>query len=216
MPAPQALRDAFAALPWQPPSLQTERLCLRALRAEDDEAIFDYASRPVVTPHVSWPPHRSLADTHDFLGGLVLTKYRQGEPEPFGIERLAEPGRVIGTVGVFWVSEAQREMELGYALHPDFWGQGIMAEAAAAAVRYTFEHYPVWRLRCRCRVENPASLRVMEKVGFRHEGIARGSVWCKGEVWDMHMTALVRSDLPGLPQALPTEGPWQRPWAQQA
>lgn len=210
MTLPQALLDAFENLPWQPPTLRTERLLLRALRPSDAPFVYAYAKEPEVARYVAWEPHASLDDSIAFLRDFVAPKYREGVPEPFGIERLAEPGRLIGCVGAFWVNQAQHEMEMGYVLHQDFWGQGLMPEAAAAVLDHAFAEHPVWRVRCRCKVENPKSLRVMEKVGYRHEGIARGSWWVKGRVWDMHMTALLRPDWPGAPATMPKTGPLGR------
>lgn len=210
MSLPADLVDAFASLTWHPPSLRTQRLLLRPLRPEDAPAIFDYAHRPEVARHVTWEPHASLADTHAFLRDFVAAKYREGVPEPLGIELLDQPGRVVGCVGAFWSSPSQHEMEMGYVLHPDFWGQGLMPEAAKAVVDHAFADYPVWRLRCRCKVENPQSLRVMEKVGFQREGISRGSFLAKGRHWDMHLTAILRPDWPGAPAEMPKEGPLAR------
>ena len=88
------------------PVLQTERLILRPLRRKDAADIFSYASDPEVTRYVLWDPHRSVSETRSYIR-YILALYRRGLPSSWGVVH-RETGRVIGTIGFMWYSEANR------------------------------------------------------------------------------------------------------------
>lgn len=94
----------------------------------------------------------------------------------------AQPDRIIGTVGCFWVSRSDRCMELGYALTRDYWGNGLVVEGARTVLDHVFAHYPVDRLQCHCLAENAASARVIETLGMRREGLFRSCHYQAGPV----------------------------------
>jgi ribosomal-protein-alanine N-acetyltransferase len=76
-------------------------------------------------------------------------------------------------VGYAWLCHTQAggkdEIELGYALLPEFWGKGLATEMAKATVAVGFEQLALPELVCFTLVTNEASQRVMEKAGFRYE-----------------------------------------------
>jgi len=179
---------------WTPPRLETERLVLRALTEDDAEAIFEYCSNPNVSRFTLWEPHKTVEDARRFIRDYVLPKYEQQIPEPFGVTLKGHPDRVIGTVGCFMVSKDNRTMELAYALDEQYWGKGIVVEAARAVLEYVFDHYPVERLQCRCKIENAPSSRVMQKLGMSKEGTLRSSIFHRDRFWDMDYYSLLRAE----------------------
>ena len=181
-------------MPYTPPNIHTERLLLRAITKADAPAIFEYARNPNVSHYTLWEPHLSLADSEKMISEYVLPSYSRGEPEPFGIERLSAPGKMVGTVGCFWVSKANECMELAYAISEDYWGQGLVAEAASAVLDYVFSELPVNRIQCRCKIENAPSLKVIKKLGFKEEGILRAEIKHRDRFWDMVYTSLLKSE----------------------
>ena len=95
------------------------------------------------------------------------------------IHRLADAG--AGTLRGR-VVHLHRACELGYWLRREVTGRGLMTEAAQAAVDFAFSSMGVHRIRCAAATDNVASLRVISRLGFRFEGIARqaelvGSRW---------------------------------------
>ena len=77
-----------------------------------------------------------------------------------------ESGTLIGSAG-FTGRGSPGEDELGYALHPDWWGRGLMTEAASELLRYAFEDRGLQAVWASHYAENPASRRVIEKCGFQ-------------------------------------------------
>lgn len=179
---------------WVPPVLETERLVLRPLEIGDVADIFEYASNPNVSRFTLWEPHRSIKDSESYILDYVLPYYRQHTPEPWGITLKANPGKVIGTVGLFWASKTSKSMELAYAIGEPHWGQGIVVEASRAAVSHGFRDFGAARIQAHCKAENKPSARVMEKLGMKFEGTLRSALFHRNRHWDMHFYSVLREE----------------------
>lgn len=177
---------------WNPPIIETKRLVLRGIRLSDQEAVFEYGQKPHISKFTLWEPHQSIADSVDFIEKYALNNYEQGIPEPLAIT-LAGDDKLIGCVGCFWVSTKDKVMELAYVLNDDYWGQGIIVEAADAVIEYCFDNFDIERLQCRCKSENIASERVMQKLGMTYEGTLRRAIYHRNQFWDMKYYSILRS-----------------------
>ncbi|WP_233269351.1 GNAT family N-acetyltransferase [Alteribacillus sp. YIM 98480] len=174
------------------PHLETKRLRLRRLQQEDLYAVFDYASKPEVSEHVLWDTHRSTEDTQQFLD-IAFEKYKQGHLAPFGIER-KESAELIGTIDYVWWEQGHAAAEIGYVLSPNYWGQGIIPEAASKLVSFGFEQMGLVRIEARCYAENKNSMRVMEKLGMTYEGTIRQRLLVKGVRRDINIYGLLKHE----------------------
>lgn len=179
------------------PTLETEDLALRRARSGDAKDIFRYASDPEVARYVLWEPHRKPAETRAFVRELRRCG-REGLPSSWVIE-LRKTGEVIGTIGFVWYSLENRSAELGYSLSRDHWNRGYATQALRAVCAELFRSLPLNRLEAQHDIRNPASGRVMEKSGFRREGILRSRILNKGEYVDVALYSLLRSDLEAPP-----------------
>ena len=148
-----------------PPALETEDLLLRKPAMKDAKDIFSYASDPEVARYVLWEPHKSLADTRAFLRFLRSR-----------------------------IRNENRSAELGYSFARPYWNLGYATQALKAVVDAVFRSIPLNRLEAQHDIRNPASGRVMEKCGFRQEGILRNRILNKGEYVDAVLYAILRSD----------------------
>ncbi|HXH29785.1 MAG TPA: GNAT family N-acetyltransferase [Bacteriovoracaceae bacterium] len=190
---PDLLREETRPRRWNLPVLKTEKLLLRPLEMGDAEAIFEYASNPLVSQFVTWSPHKSLEDSRGFVR-FVHSNYLQHIPDAFGVCRAQDPEVVIGTVGAFWGNlKAQKILELGIVLSPRYWGQGMIKEALEFFLPYLWKNFDVNRIQARCLKENIQSRRLLEKIGMKHEGLLRSGLFCKGESRDLELFSLVRA-----------------------
>ena len=82
-------------------------------------------------------------------------------------------------------------MELAYAIGEEYWGKGLVAEASSAVMDYCFKEFGLKRIQARCKLENEASRRVMEKVGMAFEGTLKSAIFHRDRYWDMHYFAKV-------------------------
>ncbi len=185
---PDTPQDFFSRLP----VLETSRLTLRRAVMRDAADIYHYARDPEVARHVLWEAHTSLWDTRAYVR-FLLYQYRNGEAGSWVIE-MKETGRVIGTIGYMNYAADNACVEVGYSLAREYWGQGLMTEALQEVIGETFRTLHLHRIEAMHFTDNPASGRVMEKCGMRHEGRLRERVCCKGVFRDVEMWAILRKD----------------------
>ena len=145
--------------------LETQRLILRPWQMEDLEDFYEYASIDGLGQMAGWTPHRSLNESR-----TILNLFMDGK-KTFALEH-KETGKVIGSIGIEEPNpdpEAQMlGREIGYALHRDFWGQGLMPEAVKTVISWCFDTLHYDYLIC-CHFDwNKQSKRVIEKCGFRY------------------------------------------------
>jgi RimJ/RimL family protein N-acetyltransferase/ADP-ribose pyrophosphatase YjhB (NUDIX family) len=184
---------ALSDVVFRPPTLISERLLLRGYEATDVAAIYDYASDEETTRYMAWDRHRTLEHTHAFLDGFVAGAYRAGLDE-YAICLRSDPNRVVGGIAVRLTSELHKTAELGYVLHRQYWGQGLVVEAARLLLARAFESGEVERVFAPIMVENLRSRRVAEKLGFSLEGVLRSSWYLRGRRWDEARYALLRDE----------------------
>ncbi|HYE67251.1 MAG TPA: GNAT family protein [Anaerovoracaceae bacterium] len=150
-------------------TIETERLILRAWNVDDVDDLYDYAKNPNVGPHGGWKPHESKTESLEIMQTLFINKY-----ESWAIV-YKENGRVIGSIG--YELDTKRQdincKELGYAMGEDYWGRGLMTEAAKAAIHYGFEELELDMVSIYRNPQNTRSGRVIEKCGFIYEGTLR-------------------------------------------
>ncbi|MGE7662355.1 GNAT family N-acetyltransferase [Peribacillus sp. NPDC097197] len=180
------------------PTLETERLILRKITWEDAEDIHVYGSDEEVTKYVTWDNHKTLADTRDFID-FAMAQYENKYVAPWGIQYKAT-GKIIGTIDfVSWLV-GHRVAEIGYVLSQDYWGKGIMTEAANEVIAFGFNRMNVVRIQARCFVENTGSARVMEKIGMSFEGTLRKGIFAKGKHRDLNMYSILQEEFSPLHQ----------------
>lgn len=170
---------------WRPPTLETARLVLRPFTPADAEPLFPLAANPAVTRFTLWEAHRTVEDTRVFVNEYARSRYAEGVPEPIAICFKDDAARPVGAVGVFWASQANRAMELGYWIGEPFWGRGLVAEACAAVLDHAFRTFAPVRVQARVIAGNDASARVLTKLGFVSEGTLRASLVRRGAVEDV-------------------------------
>ncbi len=144
---------------------RTDRLLLRPGWAEDASALFAaIADEAIVRNLASAPWPYRLEDAQAFLG-----VERGPEAPTFLIFRrtLGAP-QLVGTIGL--ARHADGEVELGYWIARPFWGLGYATEAGSAVVAIAREGLRLPKLTAGHFTDNPASGRVLQKIGFRDSG----------------------------------------------
>lgn len=149
------------------PILETERLILRPLTKEDAQAAYEnWASDPEVTKYLSWNRHETIEDTLNWLE-IEEKNFKNENIYDFGFV-LKETGELIGSGGLYYNQEYGK-FELGYNIMKKYWNQGYTTEAAERILKFGVEEKGIREFLGRHAKENPASGKVMEKVGFHYE-----------------------------------------------
>jgi [ribosomal protein S5]-alanine N-acetyltransferase len=153
-------------------SLTSKRIVLRDFTSADWPAVQAYADRPEVYRFQPWGP-----TTSDEAHGYVQTAIAQAQQLPRTDYQLAivlvATGDVIGAGSLVIHSQLHRHGEIGYFLHPDYWGQGYATEVGRCLLGFGFRTLGLHRIIGTCDPRNIASGRVLERIGMHLEGRLR-------------------------------------------
>ncbi len=150
--------------------IHTKRLVLRRARPEDTNALHPIFSDPRAMRYWSTLPHTEIAQTENFVAGMIHGK----DADEFVIEF---EGKVIGKAGIW------RKGEIGFILAPDVWGRGLGFEACKVLLEHYFDTHPNGVLIADVDPRNEASLKLLDNLGFRRTGYEErtfqlGDEWC--------------------------------------
>lgn len=170
--------------------LETTRLFLRQFKESDLEAFLAYRNDPEVAKYQGWdvpyPRHNGVEFVHD-MGMAVPTpgKWFQAAIE------LKSTEEMIGDVAFHVKKDDERQALIGYSLARPFWGHGYAFEAVSELLRYLFMELDLHRLIAECDVENIASWKLLEKLGFRREAYLVENIFFKGAYGSEYHYALL-------------------------
>jgi len=143
----------------------SQRLFFREFTEEDAPLVYALNKDPETLRYLHELPTTDETVALEVITNRIIPQYQQ-----YGYGRwavlLKENNAFIGWCGLKYRPE-RNETDLGYRFLHSYWGKGYASEAAAACLRYGFEHYPLSIITARAHVENLASLRVIEKCGMR-------------------------------------------------
>jgi RimJ/RimL family protein N-acetyltransferase len=168
----------------------TERLLLRPGWAEDAPALSRAIGDEQVVRNLArapWP--YALGDAERFLA------LPQNPRRPRCLIFLRDCARLIGGIGLNDTDD-EETAELGYWLAQDYWGQGYATEAGHAIVAMADESLRLPRLKASHALDNPASGRVLRKLGFGQNGSGRLHSLSRGQEMDVRLFARARPEVP--------------------
>ena len=178
------------------PTLTTPRLRLRGFELSDAKQVqhlageFEIADTTMAIPH---PYEDGLAEnwieTH-------IPSYEAGKVVNFAI-CLPENNLAIGSISLMNINPLHRNAEMGYWVGKPYWGKGYCSEAAKRVLEYGFRELDLHRIYAHHMTRNPASGRVLQKIGMQHEGRVRETIlkWDKFE--DIEIYGILRREFSG-------------------
>lgn len=173
--------------------LETARLLLRPLKLEDAPVVSQLAGRrEIADTTISIPHPYSEAQAREWIAG---------HPGPKGTDKeivfaitLKANGQLVGAIGLRVIDQEHSQAEMGFWVAVGAWGKGYASEAATALLRFGFEELQLNRIYAHHMVRNPASGRVLEKIGMKREGLLRQRVRKWGVFEDVVLLAILRQD----------------------
>ena len=176
-----------------PKRIETERLLLRVRTVDDAVDIHDYASLAEVAYPAGFPPVKTLEDEIYYLEHILPERNEKNNlPAGYGIV-VKETDKVIGSVD-FPRRHEDDVLEIGYILHPDYWGRGYVPEAASTLIDLAFKELGLHKIELTCFGYNVQSQRVAEKLGFTLEARIRDRKDAQGNRCDSLIYGLLRSE----------------------
>lgn len=174
------------------PTLDTKRLVLRPLGDADVPALFAIFSDPEAMRYWSRTAMRDVAEAAEMLDEIRRCA-EGGALYQWGIAR-REDDLVIGTCTLYRIEREHRRAEIGYILRRDHWGRGLAHEALTALVEYAFGAFELHRIEADIDPRNAASIRSVERLGFKVEGHLRERYRVGGEIQDSLIYGLLEPE----------------------
>jgi RimJ/RimL family protein N-acetyltransferase len=174
------------------PIITAERVVLRWVSENDIDSLFDVFSDPQVMRYWSSAP---FADRQDAvkLQREIATGNENNSMLKWGLA-LRDSDRIIGTATLFNLNLDNGRAEVGYAMGSAHWGKGYMNEALQALLSHAFEVMELLRLEADVDPRNTASIRTLERLGFKREGYLRERWYVNGEIQDAFFYGLLRRE----------------------
>jgi len=143
-------------------------------------------------------PAKAVEEVEVFIG-KVNENLKSNEAVMWAIALSAQPSTLIGTITLWQIQRDNYRAELGYMLHPDHWGKGLMTEAIYRVTDYGFGMLGLHSIEARADPNNTASIRLLEKTGFIKEGYFREDYFFRGKFLDTAVYSLLApASQPGL------------------
>jgi [ribosomal protein S5]-alanine N-acetyltransferase len=154
----------------KPPEIfETQRLLLRVPKLSDAQRVFLYASDAETVRYLSFERHDSIKGVEIFLE-TCLEAREKAETFEYAI-CLKNTAELIGMISIRDVPSFNPCF--GYVLMKPYWGNGYVSEALSMLMSWAWAQPHIYRLWAFCDVDNPASARVMEKVGMIKEAVLK-------------------------------------------
>jgi [ribosomal protein S5]-alanine N-acetyltransferase len=150
--------------------LETDRLVLRRFQPGDEIDLYDYTGDADSSLFLQRTQHSDIQHTQQVLENWCHKKWQDGSAEFAWILGCKETNKALG---LFFVFSNGHACEIHYGISKAFRGKGLIVEAGHAVVRHVLTHPFIQRIWTVCDVENHASRRVLEKLGFECEGTLR-------------------------------------------
>ena len=160
---------------------------IRDWQRDDAESVSGYANNRKIWINLRdiFPHPYTMANAEAFLS-IVM------EDDPKTVFAIANEVEAIGSIGLMVGKDVHRfTAELGYWLAEPFWGKGVMTEAVKRITEYAFNSFGLKRVYAEPYTSNRASARVLEKAGFKYEGLLRASAFKDGRLVDQLLYARV-------------------------
>ncbi|MFL1501749.1 GNAT family N-acetyltransferase [Pseudomonas sp. O64] len=170
------------------PTLATQRLRLRELRATDAPALFAIHGD---TANMRWfgaDPMIDLAQAHALIDTFAQWRTQPNPGTRWGIERA---GELIGSCGLFKWNRSWNSCALSCELAPAARSQGLMSEALRSMLDWGFTHMQLHRIEAWVHPHNTASLALLQRLGFKAEGTLREAGFWNGQRHDLVVLGLL-------------------------
>lgn len=142
--------------------IKTERLLIRELREDDYADLYEIFSDFEVVRYQQIPPMESME-----IAIQATRNFVKGYKDEFKIRRsIILDGKMIGIVSLHSFDYEVKRIEVGFMLNKDYWGKGIMTEAAKAVIDYVSSHSDAKTIVAKPLPENIGSIKVCQKLGF--------------------------------------------------
>ena len=171
------------------PTITTDRLVLRKLKDSDAPEIFILRSDERILQFIDIAKANSIGDALAFIH-KINNFINENKSMYWGIAS-KDDDKLIGTICFWNILEDHYRAEVGFAMHPNHQGKGLMSEALAAVVNYAFNDVKLHSLEGRVHPSNTASIKLMERNKFIREAYFKEDYFFNGKFGDTAVYSLL-------------------------
>lgn len=171
--------------------LETERLILRVPELSDAEMIRTLCSDKRIAETTLTIPHPYPDGAALAWADRARTLMMQGKRYAFMMVD-KQAAQIVGSISL-WLTDGWQG-GIGYWVGVPFWGKGYATEAGRAILKFGFESMNLGRIYATYMTHNPASERVMQKLGMQHEGVMRQDILKWGQFVDHGYYSILRAE----------------------
>lgn len=164
------------------PTLETERLILREIDLGDVDAVFEIRSDDRVMRFIGKPKAKEKSDSVELIE-RTMRDLKENASISWAITLKGDP-TLIGMIGYYRMQLEHHRSEVGYSLHPDHWGKGIMDEALNAVTQAGFQRFGFHSIEGITSPQNHASNSLLVRCGFSQDGLFKENYFWQGEFLD--------------------------------
>jgi ribosomal-protein-alanine N-acetyltransferase len=172
------------------PEIKTKRLLLRRMTDADAPELLFMRSEAAVMKYIGREKMRLPDEAIAFIQKINVS-VDTNESIMWAIALQEEPAIMIGTICFWNILKDHYRAEVGYMLHPGFWGKGLMQEAVLAVVDFGFNEMKLHSIEGHINPENTVSGIVLEKCGFVREAYFKENFYFKGKFSDSAVYSLL-------------------------
>lgn len=171
------------------PKLSTPRLDLRTIELSHTNEYFFLRSNKRVMEFMDKPLMVSVAEAAEAIR-KIQTAFEGNESITWAIAFKGDP-KLIGTIGFWKITKEHHRAEIGYLLHPDHWGKGLMQEAIVPVLNYGFNVMRLHSVEANVNPNNAVSIKFLEKNRFVREAYYKENYYFDGKFIDTFIYSLL-------------------------
>ncbi len=174
------------------PILTTERLTLRQIKASDANEMYHLRSDEKVMEYIGRPRAKSVIEA-----AALIQKANEATVKQEGITwAITQKNytKLIGNISYWRLMREHDRAEMGYILHPDYQGQGLMQEALSAVLHYGYHTLKLHSVEAHVDPNNIASIKLLERNNFVREGYYRENHYYDGKYQDTAVYSLILTE----------------------
>ena len=175
------------------PELESERLYFSQYKLHHAERLLSIRSHKAVSKYMDTQIPKTIEDTQKRIKGYH-TAFNDAQGITWAIiDKKSQ--QLIGDFGIWKIDKHNSRGEIGYILHPDFWGKGYMKETFDSLIRFGFNNLNLHSFEANVNVENNNSKALLLKFGFKLEAHFRENFYFDGRFLDSEIYCLLASDI---------------------
>jgi len=175
------------------PVLESERLIFRKFDKKDAIALFKVRSNEQVMKYMDTLTHKSPSDS-SILISSITTDFKNKVGLNWAIIHKSD-NQLIGSFSFWRLIKQHCRAEIGYSIHPNYWGKGLMNETFKTLIEFGFNNLQLHSIEANVNPLNQQSIKLLERVGFKKEAHFRQNFFHNGKFMDSFIYCLLESDI---------------------